>query len=393
MIPIFNISRGLWKGKPQAWGNVADVQSGLFHNAEKIGVDPASLKAAYPLWENAGDIVHNYGSVAGHNGTLISGANWKDNTISSTTDYDAVEVSEAIDIVGSIGTILLSHRVTSSLPSYLYFAYAESYTSYAFFIGGLNNSSLLYFSNYSIYNTDVANEIKDGNLHQLGCTYTYNDSWSLFLDCHKKCSGGLGDVFSVTSGDKLHMFGRDDATQRYTAGESGYCIFCSEILPDSVIAEIQDNPYQLWQPRTPVFYSFEAAGGTTYTRGNYATLPTDTTDLETSYSSQDNTDVAAADGVRVTQNAIDEYAVHQFKDEVLSSSCTVTLTGQSDLACSESTIYLQIYNHNTTSWETIDSDNTTAANTNFTLTADMNDLTNYKDGNSIVTCRIWQLGV
>lgn len=63
---------------------------------------------------------------------------------------------------------------------------------------------------------------------------------------------------------------------------------------------------------------------------------------------------------------------------------------KSSLAPSESTAYLQIYNQNTPVWETIDTDNTTAADTEFYLEAYVGDLTNYKDGSDVVSIRIYQ---
>ena len=43
-------------------------------------------------------------------------------------------------------------------------------------------------------------------------------------------------------------------------------------------------------------------------------------------------------------------------------------------------------------WDTVDSDNITGADTDFVLTANIADLTNYKSG-SIITCRVYQLSV
>ena len=43
--------------------------------------------------------------------------------------------------------------------------------------------------------------------------------------------------------------------------------------------------------------------------------------------------------------------------------------------------------------ETIDSDNSTAEDTNFTLTAEILDLTNYKDVSNVSSCRVWQLDI
>lgn len=98
----------------------------------------------------------------------------------------------------------------------------------------------------------------------------------------------------------------------------------------------------------------------------------------------------AKDDVRVGQTATDEFAIHQFKDYVGTAvSVNLEWEGQSDLAPTSSTIYLQIYNYDTPEWETVDSDNTTAADTDFSLSGNIADLTNYKDNNTI-TCRVYQ---
>lgn len=122
-------------------------------------------------------------------------------------------------------------------------------------------------------------------------------------------------------------------------------------------------------------------------------MPANDNDLENAYSEQDYTDVSSNNNVRVEQTATSEYAIHQFKDYAGTvTSCTLLWEGQSDLAPSSSAVYLQIYNRNTSEWETIDSDNATAADTDFKLTANIADLTNYKDGNTLISCRVYQDG-
>jgi len=116
--------------------------------------------------------------------------------------------------------------------------------------------------------------------------------------------------------------------------------------------------------------------------------------LETNYSAQDYLDVDTKNDIRVEQSGLGEYMIHQFKDYVGSeTSCTLELEGQADDAPSSSPVYLQIYNRDTPEWETVDSDNTTAANTDFTLTAEIVDLTDYKDASETIVCRIYQLDI
>lgn len=134
-------------------------------------------------------------------------------------------------------------------------------------------------------------------------------------------------------------------------------------------------------------------GWVDYTRGDYSNLPVNDNDLETIYTAQDYIDVATIDNIRVGQTATSEYAIHQFKDFASTETrCTLEWYGQTDLAPSSSTVYLQIYN-TSTGWETVDSDNSTDADTNFTLTASIPDLTNYKNGSNVIACRVYQLNL
>ena len=130
-----------------------------------------------------------------------------------------------------------------------------------------------------------------------------------------------------------------------------------------------------------------------YTRGDYAALPTDDADLETDYSAQDVADVATSNNVRVNQAALGQYAIHQYKNFRPSNDGSFLWEGQSDIAPSTSAIVLQIYNRNTTTWETKDSNNTAAANTDFNLTFSIADLTNYKNASGVTACRVYQLSV
>ncbi len=69
----------------------------------------------------------------------------------------------------------------------------------------------------------------------------------------------------------------------------------------------------------------------------------------------------------------------------------MTWDGQSSVAPSTSTVYLQVYNRTTGSWETKDSDSTAGADTDFelktTITANLN---NYYDANGWVAYRVYQ---
>jgi len=71
---------------------------------------------------------------------------------------------------------------------------------------------------------------------------------------------------------------------------------------------------------------------------------------------------------------------------------TGTWKGKSDYATSTYTAYLQIYNQNSGTWETLDSDNETGADTEFTLTgAQTTDVSNYYAASNWVSFRVYQV--
>ncbi len=123
-------------------------------------------------------------------------------------------------------------------------------------------------------------------------------------------------------------------------------------------------------------------------------LPGDDTNLETNYSAQDYLDVDTKNDVRVDQAGTDQFIIHQFKDFVgAEADCTLEWEGQSTQAPSHSEVFLQIYNQTDDLWETVDSDATTAANTDFILTSIVADLTEYKDASNIISCRVYQQAI
>jgi len=60
------------------------------------------------------------------------------------------------------------------------------------------------------------------------------------------------------------------------------------------------------------------------------------------------------------------------------------------VAPTASTVRLAIYNRNTTLWDIVDFDNTSAANTDFILLFTVSDLTDYKDASNVISCRVYQ---
>lgn len=102
------------------------------------------------------------------------------------------------------------------------------------------------------------------------------------------------------------------------------------------------------------------------------------------------TDVATDNATRVAQSGSSGFVIHQFKNYATANVANITWNGQSNVACGTKTVYLQIYNRNLNQWDTLDFDDATVADTDFDLIATGVLLTNYKDANNVVACRVYQ---
>lgn len=121
------------------------------------------------------------------------------------------------------------------------------------------------------------------------------------------------------------------------------------------------------------------------------TLPSDDTELATPFTTTDYDYVEADDTDYVNQTAV-SIAVFLFKyKNPAEQSATITWKGQTDLAPSTSTVYLQIYNYTLTQWETLGSNNSSSANIDFTLTGfKAAGATDYYDAQGYMALRTYQ---
>ena len=131
-----------------------------------------------------------------------------------------------------------------------------------------------------------------------------------------------------------------------------------------------------------------------YSRGDYTTLPADDTNLTTAFSYPEYDKVALQDGICVDLSATAQYSTFQFKKQFEDDTCypVITCVAKSTLATSLSPVYLQVYNINTPAWVTLDTNNNTAANTNFTLNGQVGaPLSNYQSPGTWYSFRVYQL--
>lgn len=131
-----------------------------------------------------------------------------------------------------------------------------------------------------------------------------------------------------------------------------------------------------------------------FSKEDLSSLPTNDSPLANLYTSQEVLDVQDDDAARVPMEAAeDNYSVHQFQKEYTNNNehIYVTWNGQTDIKPTDSTIYLQVYNNASGSWEDIDSNNTANSNTDFNLSGSTSGTaSDYYDNENKVSIRVYQ---
>lgn len=277
---------------------------------------------------------------------------------------------------------------------------AEQYGIYHA-VGGFNTQ--LYVVNCTIYGftngiyRNNGNTIIAINTICNNCTDGFNGTWNAASDynasdiasdapgAHSR-NGTSGDVtfVSVTaSSEDFHLASADVNAKGYGIVQTG------------IITDIDGDSRGSVGAACDIGVD-EFAGYPIYSKQDIAALPGTDSDLSSIFASGDYTSVTSVDGNFVVQSSVDQYALFLFKNQSNSAGymVNITWTGQSDRAPSASPVYLQIYNRNSSSWETLASNNSAAANTNFTLTGSKTtNLSNYYDAGKVIACRVYQQAV
>lgn len=130
----------------------------------------------------------------------------------------------------------------------------------------------------------------------------------------------------------------------------------------------------------------------TYSRGTYPTygdMPADDTDLTTTMSAGEISDLATINNVFVGQNLSAQIAAQQYKNTCSASLANLVWVGQSDLAPSVSPVILQAYNYSTAAWINKVTNSTAATNATCTLAASVG-ATQYLSPGGYTTSRVYQ---
>jgi hypothetical protein len=131
-----------------------------------------------------------------------------------------------------------------------------------------------------------------------------------------------------------------------------------------------------------------------YSRSDEASLPATDSTLSNTFTAQEYSNVLTDDNEFVDQTATNEYAIKLFKNKATNPNDEIYVNwkGKTNIAPASSTVYLQIYNRNDSTWETLDTNSTASANIEFTLSgAKTTNLTRYYNANNWASFRVLQL--
>lgn len=129
-----------------------------------------------------------------------------------------------------------------------------------------------------------------------------------------------------------------------------------------------------------------------YTRTSNPTLPTDSGPLATGFSMADYGTVSADDSTYVCQPGY-KYLLFNFERYSPSNLYEIHITwnGKSSIWTQTRPVYLQIFNNVSGLWETLDMNNNTLENTDFTLTGNiLSGMAPYYDANTKIVARVYQ---
>lgn len=246
--------RQLWKHKCEAWGPQKEVQSSLFKNAERIGIDPKSIALAMPMWNPGNQIDYSRNRHIGTNtsASFCNNALQFNGTSSniSIPNHPSLQLSNNFIVLQNIN-IFSQNRISQTFNKFSYtFSDKHEVTAY-------NGVPAIYNNN---------NTWMDG-----GGSLTLTLKKDICLLCNFKLSKIETYIDIKTQAIKTttvdikqtanpFVIGCGLSTENSTTKDSFFTgliyqtnIFSAE-LKSSQISLLSDNPYQLWNRVAPVSY-------------------------------------------------------------------------------------------------------------------------------------------
>ena len=261
-----------WSGdtkiRPEAWGPVSSVQSTIFNNADRFGINPQDVGVLFPLWEKVGKFPLNYGSLplqpfrAGTDSNLVP---WTHEGLDCVNDYRKFALQSSFGAVRFpySGHVHLRIKNRASYGGYNYLFYFRDDTTDSRLGLNLSYGNILYFSHGDVFISSSLGSIgvDTGDVFDISVNYSPSG-----LDIYIN-----GEFFTTVSGnswvDGGHGLNRytfldiDSGTNYgYSNGDVHiYQHFTTELTSDQIV-ELSDNPYTLIQQQISRSYFIPISG-------------------------------------------------------------------------------------------------------------------------------------
>lgn len=243
--------RGDPKQKPKQWGSDSAVQSALYSNLKKLGIDPSVVALACPLWcpGNQHDYANNLNGVSSgvnyyHGGQYFT----TDNTITFAPN-SAINNPDKFTIFIRLNQFDIVYADTIFTKA-IWYAKVMSASSrrIAFTIDlfGTDISRLYSYQPKNTLDNLVFQWTGEHNLPaNLGVLNFYRNGVLQTPDSTTAVTGG-----STTNDDSSH----DLVIGNLTTSFMDQFVFFRDALTFEQIESLNDNPWQLWQP--PIFRAY-----------------------------------------------------------------------------------------------------------------------------------------
>lgn len=254
-------NRRLYKHKPKAWGPVSAVQSSIFTNAERMGIDPTKHIAKWAFWENAGTTVTDY--IQGKTLSLATGSMAWNNGGAS------------LDRLG----YLASPNIQAITPPFCVVMSLYMAKGYTQLDPGINESWYLcshtdvtdgFWSFMSVYDAGIRFASNHGNIqygkpsagsHVIILRQQSATLANIYIDGVLAGAGNNGWVIGDTAPFRVESNAASSST--LTPFTWHGIDYINSNLTDAQIAYLSDNPYCLLQRVPSVYYSVPGVSGVT----------------------------------------------------------------------------------------------------------------------------------
>ncbi|MBW2632257.1 MAG: hypothetical protein JRC90_10985 [Deltaproteobacteria bacterium] len=217
-------------------------------NAERMGTKSADIAFALPFW-GSGD-QYNYG-IVNQFGTNL-GAPFQRNTI-KTAQNQIIDFNTSFDFLGASYTFLCGIQRVNPGVGFFVGQYSQTEAAYDCGFYRSQSSGLYYYpiSGVNIsFSTDTLAHVVLGVTADGTNVKTFTDG---------RFANTLSDGSGIGSSLDWRFGGSWNNESNIINTRHFFFLAFSVPLSDDKIAQLSDNPWQLWQPRRPVYYSISAA--------------------------------------------------------------------------------------------------------------------------------------